>query len=105
MPQRDEDWWLSSLEQDILTLLLGRELYGLEMIEAMKTVGEKVSYPLVVGAGSLYPKLKEMEEGGLIVSQRRTAQRKYYSVTELGRRILNETRVRRQRLANYKPEV
>ena len=74
---------LSALEEDLLTLLLGRELYGLEVIQAMKTASDGQR---AIGVGSLYPTLHKMEKKGLVRSwwgeetpeERGHARRRYY---------------------------
>ena len=99
---------LSALEEDLLTLLIGRELYGLEIIEATKTVsGGKRS----IGIGSLYPTLHKMEKKGLVRSwwgeetpeERSHARRRYYTATGLGERVLMATQLARQSLAQWQP--
>ena len=97
---------LSALEQDILTLLIGREFYGLKIINAMKNAFEG-SRP--IGVGSLYPMLHKMEQKGLIRSwwgeetpeERGHARRRYYTATGFGERVLAFTQLRRQSLAAW----
>jgi len=99
---------LSALEEDLLTLLIGRELYGLEIIEATKTTsGGKRS----IGVGSLYPTLHKMEKKGLVrswwgeeaIEEPSHARRRYYTATGLGERVLMATQLRRQSLAQWEP--
>jgi PadR family transcriptional regulator PadR len=99
---------LSALEEDLLTLLVGRELYGLEIIEATKTAsGGQRS----IGVGSLYPTLHKMEKKGLVRSwwgeetpeERGHARRRYYTVTGFGERVLAATQQRRLGLAQCQP--
>jgi Transcriptional regulator PadR-like family len=53
---------LSALEENLLALLIGKELYGLAIIEALQEViGRSLS------VGSLYPALHKMEKRGLYV--------------------------------------
>src|SRR5262245_45570065 len=97
---------LSALEEDLLTLLVGRELYGLEIIEATKTAsgGQRG-----LGVGSLYPALHKMEKKGFIRSrwgeetpeERGHARRRYYTATGLGQRVLATTQQRRVGLAQW----
>src|SRR5262245_18973995 len=97
---------LSALEDDLLTLLIKRELYGLEIIEATKIAsGGKRS----ISVGSLYPTLHKMEKKGLVDSwwgeetpeERGHARRRYYTATGLGERVLRATQQRRVGLAQW----
>lgn len=64
-PDEDE-MTISKLEEELLTLLLGQERYGLEIIQAFEDVsGGKRK----LSVGSLYPTLSRMEEKGLIKSR------------------------------------
>jgi DNA-binding PadR family transcriptional regulator len=99
---------LSALEEDLLTLLIGRELYGLEIIAATETAsGGKRA----IGVGSLYPTLHKMEKKGLVESrwgeetpeERGHARRRYYMATGLGERVLRATQHRRIGLAQWQP--
>src|SRR5437016_2235357 len=99
---------LSALEEDLLTLLRGRELYGLEIIEAMKTASDGQRS---LGVGSLYPTLHKMEKKGFVRSwwgeetpeERGHARRRYYTVTGLGAEVLTATQLRRHQLAQWQP--
>jgi PadR family transcriptional regulator PadR len=99
---------LSSLEEDLLTLLTGWELYGLEIIEATKTASDGQRS---IGVGSLYPTLHKMEKKGLVRSywgeetpeERGHARRRYYTVTGLGERVLGATQKWRLGLAQWLP--
>jgi PadR family transcriptional regulator, regulatory protein PadR len=99
---------LSALEEDLLTLLIGRELYGLEIIEATKTAG---GGQRPIGVGSLYPTLHKIEKKGLVRSwwgeetpeERGHARRRYYTATGLGERVLAATQQRRVGLAQWQP--
>jgi PadR family transcriptional regulator PadR len=99
---------VSALEEDLLTLLLGRELYGLEVIQAMKTASDGQRS---IGVGSLYPTLHKLEKKGLVRSwwgeetpeERGHARRRYYTVTGLGQRVLLATQQRRLSLAQWLP--
>lgn len=85
---------ISKTETLILTALSTRERYGLEIIDKAHEVSEgKVKLSL----GGLYTTLHRMEGKGLIQSRwgestevRQGARRKYYKVTGLGVRALNE---------------
>lgn len=92
---------LSALEGDILTVLLARERYGLEILNKLNP-----SRPTPLSFGSLYPALNRLEKKGLIEwrwgdEQEETggARRKYYKVTGLGASVFNEWQTYRARLA------
>ena len=91
---------LSALEEDILTLMGTQEMYGLEVLGGLKK-GRSIS----IGFGSLYPTLNRLEKKGLISwkwgnEQDETggARRKYYVVTGLGQRVLQEVQYYRNQL-------
>ena len=92
---------LTSLDGDILTVLLARERYGLEILNKLNP-----SRPTPLSFGSLYPALNRLEKKGLIEwrwgdEQEETggARRKYYKVTGLGASVLNEWQIYRAQLA------
>jgi PadR family transcriptional regulator, regulatory protein PadR len=72
----------------ILRLLEQREMYGYEIVEAIRSrTGEVVA----VGEGVVYPVLHGLEDAGALRSRRRTVSgrsRIYYAVTPAGRRRL-----------------
>jgi DNA-binding PadR family transcriptional regulator len=81
---------LSALDEDILTVLLGRELYGLEILDHLNP-----HRPLPITFGSLYPALNRLEKKGLLEwrwgeenEESGGARRKYYKVTGLGANVL-----------------
>ncbi|MEM9274534.1 MAG: PadR family transcriptional regulator [Cyanobacteria bacterium P01_F01_bin.143] len=84
---------LSSIDEDLLTVLLGRELYGLEMLDYINP--DRPGLPLTYG--SIYPALNRLEKKGLIESRwgdeskgSSGARRKYYKVTGLGASCLSD---------------
>lgn len=89
---KDKAITLSALEEDLLTLLYQRSLYGLEFINAIKEAsnGERD-----LGFGSLYPTLARMERQNLVIwrwgDEQSGPRRKYYDITPLGRKVLEET--------------
>lgn len=94
---------LSALEQDLLTLLSIRPLYGLEFVEAIKVAsnGQRT-----LQVGSLYPTLHRLEkdnriEGYWSDSTSGGARRKYYTITDSGRQILEITTTYRQNLLKW----
>jgi PadR family transcriptional regulator, regulatory protein PadR len=82
---------LTAIEEDILTVLLGRELYGLSLLECLNT-----QRPSQLSSGSLYPALNTLEKKGYIswrwgdeTESSSGARRKYYKITALGYSVLN----------------
>ncbi|MBD2303306.1 PadR family transcriptional regulator [Nostoc sp. FACHB-190] len=99
---------LSALEEDLLTVLRGKELYGLQVMNA---INEASDGKRQIGFGSLYPTLHRMEKKGLVKSrwgeetdaESGGARRKYYEITGLGEQVLRETQEYRAHLAGWKP--
>jgi PadR family transcriptional regulator, regulatory protein PadR len=99
---------LSALEEMLLTALLHRELYGLEIINAIK---ESTKGKRRTGFGSLYPALHQLERKGMVKArwgedtpaERGGARRKYYKITGLGQAALREAEQIRTRLAGWEP--
>ena len=94
---------LSALEQDLLTLLSIRPLYGLEFVEAINTASDGRR---TLQVGSLYPTLHRLEKDNMIDghwsdSTSSGAKRKYYTITDLGRQILEGTNTYRQNLIKW----
>ena len=92
---------ISAIDQDILTVLLGRELYGLEILDQLN-----LDRPIELRFGSLYPALNRLEKKGLVtwkwgdeVDESGGARRKYYKVSGLGARTLREVQQYRVALA------
>ena len=102
MPRQKDDadtLRISAIEEDILTVLLGREFYGLEILDQINP-----GRPLQLSFGSLYPALNRLEKKGFIKWRwgdvqdgSGGARRKYYEVTGLGSSALDE--VQRYRMA------
>lgn len=87
---QDKPVRLSAIDEDILTALLGRELYGLEILDQLN-----LDRPITLKFGSLYPALNRLEKKGLVswhwgdeVDESGGARRKYYKVTGLGAKTL-----------------
>ena len=74
----------------VLQLLKGREMYGYELVQAIKDVtGETI----VLGEGVVYPMLHMLEREGALQSRRQSVSgrsRIYYSLTPNGERRLQE---------------
>lgn len=74
----------------LMKLLEGRDMYGYEMIESLRSRSENV---FELKAGTLYPLLHTMEAKGYVASYEREASgktRKYYSLTKAGKKQLRE---------------
>ena len=98
---QDKPVRLSAIDEDILTVLLGRELYGLEILDQLN-----LDRPIELKFGSLYPALNRLEKKGLVswkwgdeVDESGGARRKYYKVTGLGARALRQVQQYRAALA------
>ena len=107
-PQDDVVPSISALEEDILTLLLGQPLYGLQICKAIDEASEgKQSLKI----GSLYPSLHRLESKGLVFSYmqnedtqtRKGNRRKYYRITGKGSRALNQKQMTRINLSKWRP--
>lgn len=90
---------LSALDEDILTLLLGRELYGLEILDQLN-----LGRPDELMFSSLYPALNRLEKKGYVSwrwgdEQSGGARRKYYKVNGSGASVLREIQQYRAALA------
>lgn len=74
----------------LLKLLAEKDMYGYEMIEALRERSENV---FELKAGTLYPLLHSLEAKGMLNVYEKEAGnkvRKYYSITKHGRKILDE---------------
>ena len=72
----------------ILRLLQDREMYGYEIVQAIRAATREAISP---GEGVIYPVLHALEKDGALKSQRRSAQgrtRVYYTLTARGIRRL-----------------
>lgn len=77
-----------SMTMLLLKLLSEKDMYGYEMIEALRQKSQNV---FELKAGTLYPLLHSMEEKGLLTVYEQAVlgkTRKYYSITEKGRGVL-----------------
>jgi PadR family transcriptional regulator PadR len=79
------------LEFCILSILSQEEVYPSDIISRMK------QSKLIVVEGTLYPLLTRLKNAGLLQYRWQESKsgppRKYYSLTELGRKFLNELRI------------
>ncbi|HKW90885.1 MAG TPA: PadR family transcriptional regulator [Methylomirabilota bacterium] len=99
-------WELTRLETVLLSMLVGRERYGLEIRDAAGEVGQDVSL------ASLYTTLNRLEKAGLVRGRwgapteiRRGARRRYYALTALGEQALRDTRHVWQRVLRRLPAL
>lgn len=77
-----------SMTMLLLKLLEEKDMYGYEMIDALR---KKSSNVFELKAGTLYPLLHGMEEKGLLTSYEQEyagKTRKYYSITKDGKSFL-----------------
>lgn len=96
---------ISHVEESILIVLDGSELYGLEIISALE---EGSGGKMKLGFGSLYPTLRRLESKGFVearwgdevVEDRAGARRKYYKISPKGAQALQELQQIRIGLAN-----
>jgi PadR family transcriptional regulator, regulatory protein PadR len=101
LDDKDEAVRLSAIDEDVLTSLLGRELYGLEILDQLNP-----GRPIPLRFSSLYPALNRLEKKGMIawrwgdeMDESGGARRKYYKVTGLGATTLNAVQAYRMSLA------
>ncbi len=87
-------WELTRLETVLLSALVGRERYGLEIRDQAEAVGQNVSL------ASLYTTMNRLEKAGLVRARwgetteaRRGARRRYYALTAPGEQALRDTRL------------
>lgn len=79
--------------EEVILLVLSKEMYGLEILESIDSRSQgKIS----MGFGTLYPTLKRLEEANLVKGkwgEDRTggAKRKYFSITDEGKKQLQLT--------------
>lgn len=99
----------SSLEEDLLTVLRGRKLYGLEILDSINEARQKQKMRKM-GIGSLYPALKRMEEAGLIQGEwgeevAESTRRRYYILTAEGEIAISRAQAYRRELARREQET
>ena len=76
-----------STDMLILNLLKNEDMYGYHMIKKLK---EKSKNVFDLKEGTLYPILHSLEEKNLITSYWDETTAKYYTITEKGKKYLNE---------------
>ncbi len=80
------------LDMLVLRLLKSEAKYGYQIIQEMKEKSEEI---FLLKDGTLYPILYRLEDDKLVVSKWSEAEgkqvpRKYYEITEMGRKTLDE---------------
>ncbi|MEM9120943.1 MAG: helix-turn-helix transcriptional regulator [Cyanobacteria bacterium P01_F01_bin.56] len=92
---------LSAIDEDVLTVLMGRELYGLEILDQLNL--DRPTGKLLFS--SLYPALNRLEKRGLVkwrwgdeVEKSGGARRKYFKVSGQGAKSLQAVQQYRARL-------
>lgn len=89
MPKRNPPFMSGVPELLVLRLLAGREMYGYELVRAIRLTSEE---KIVLAEGVVYPVLHALEQQGALRSKERTVDgrtRIYYGVTAKGRRRLD----------------
>lgn len=99
--EKKEKFKMSALEEDILTGLIGRELYGLEILDQLN-----LGRPSELMFSSLYPALNRLEKKGYVSwkwgdehDSSGGARRKYYKVNGVGANALRKVQEYRLALA------
>ncbi len=99
---------LSPKEEAVLSSVLFRERYGLEIIEAVK---EASKGKIQLGFGSLYPTLHKLEKKGFVTArwgdetseERGGARRRYYQITGAGEKALQDKQRFLEQVAEWQP--
>lgn len=99
---------ISPREELVLLSLCNKELYGLQIPQAMQ---EASAGRRQMGVGTLYPVLHSLEKKGLIKSrwgdegldERGGARRRYYKLTSAGVLAVDEIQSFRSNLLNWQP--
>lgn len=111
-PHREDDVSnlveVSPREELVLFALYGKELYGLQIPQAME---EASGGKRQMGIGTLYPVLHSLEKKGLVASrwgdekreERGGARRRYYKLTGNGVVTLEAIQAFRSKLLNWQP--
>ena len=75
----------------ILSILVQADEEGLHGYKILKDLTDQTNEMLVIEEGTLYPILRKLEEDGIIKSEREETgrKRKFYSMTEYGKKIYN----------------
>ena len=98
----------NSNEELVLLCLENRELYGLQITQAIEEASNGTKK---IRIGSLYPTLHKLEKKGLVQSrwgddkpeERSGARRRYYTLTSLGKATVTAIHEFRNNLLNWQP--
>ena len=99
---------ITNTEELIMMAILNQDLYGLQIAKGIEEVSNGTKK---IKVGFLYPKLHSLEKKGYVESywgdkrpeERKGARRKYYKLTGLGKRVLEENQQFRENLAMWQP--
>lgn len=98
--KREPSYFLNGVpELLVLQLLRGREMYGYELVQAIK---DATNETIILAEGVVYPVLHMLEREGALKSRRQLIagrSRIYYSLTPAGERRCNEVSSSWQRIA------
>ena len=87
----DRELMKGSIDILLLSLLVDADRYGYEMTKKLRELSDE-AYKM--NEGTLYPALKRLEKKDYVISywqqELNGTRRKYYSITETGRKILKE---------------
>jgi PadR family transcriptional regulator, regulatory protein PadR len=97
-----------SNDELILLSLYGKEMYGLQIVEAIE---EATKGSRKINVGTVYPVLSRLEDMGLVSSEvvdgatlaKGGSRRKFYKLTKNGLNILSENQRIRNNLQNASP--
>ena len=80
----------SNIDMLLLKILQEKGMYGYELIQKLENISES---NIMLKAGTIYPLLHALEKEGYVVSYERPTEgkliRKYYKITESGKRCLD----------------
>lgn len=80
----------SNIDMLLLKILQEKDMYGYELIQKLENISES---NIMLKAGTIYPLLHALEKEGYVVSYERPTEgkliRKYYKITESGKRCLD----------------
>lgn len=92
----------SDIKMLLLNLLFKENMYGYQIIQTLK---QKSNDYFVLKEGSLYPLLHLLEKENLIVSywdeSESKRKKKYYSITEDGKKMLRKEKSEWKKYSNY----
>jgi PadR family transcriptional regulator, regulatory protein PadR len=91
------DFFLGFIKIHILYHAAKEPIYGLEFSDELKRHGYKISF------GTLYPIFHKMEEKGLLISKIKNVNgknRKYYTITKQGNKVLKEAKMKAKELVD-----